>query len=55
MICQPAFDYGGDQARLAAAGRRRHRRRGDHDDIQLILTGDLPLGVDGPTPAPATG
>ena len=47
MICQPAFDYG--------ATRLEWRRRGDggtdaemsHDDIQLILTGDLPLGVDG--------
>jgi GH15 family glucan-1,4-alpha-glucosidase len=46
MICQPAFDYG--------ATRLEWRRRGDggtdaevtHDDVHLILTGDLPLGVD---------
>ncbi|MGE5747810.1 MAG: glycoside hydrolase family 15 protein [Solirubrobacterales bacterium] len=47
MICQPAFDYG--------ARRLDWQRRGDsgtdaevtHDDVRLILTGDLPLGVDG--------
>ena len=47
MICQPAFDYG--------ARRLDWQRRGDsgtdaevtHDDDRLILTGDLPLGVDG--------
>ena len=47
MVCQPGFDYG--------ATRLEWRRRGDsgtdaevtHKDIKLILTGDLPLGVDG--------
>ena len=47
MICQPAFDYG--------ATRLDWQRRGDdgtdaevsHNDIHLILTGDLPIGVDG--------
>jgi alpha,alpha-trehalase len=47
MICQPAFDYG--------ATRLEWQRRGDsgtdaevtHENIHLILTGDLPLGVDG--------
>jgi alpha,alpha-trehalase len=47
MICQLAFDYG--------ATRPDWRRRGDagtdaevsHDGLNLILTGDLPLGVDG--------
>jgi GH15 family glucan-1,4-alpha-glucosidase len=47
MICQPAFDYG--------ATRVDWERRGDsgtnaevfHHDLKLILTGDLPLGVDG--------
>ncbi len=47
MICQPAFDYG--------ATRLDWQRRGDagtdaevsHKNIHLILTGDLPIGVDG--------
>jgi alpha,alpha-trehalase len=47
MICQPAFDYG--------ATRIDWERRGDagtdaevgHGEIKLILTGDLPIGVDG--------
>src|SRR4051795_5858915 len=46
MICQPAFDYG--------ATRLEWTRRGDdgtdaevtHKNIHLILTGDLPIGVD---------
>ena len=48
MVCQPAFEYG--------KTRLDWQRRGDggtdaevgDDGIQLILTGDLPLGVDGP-------
>ena len=47
MICQPAFDYG--------ATRLDWHRRGDagtdaevkHKNVHLILTGDLPIGVDG--------
>jgi GH15 family glucan-1,4-alpha-glucosidase len=47
MICQPAFEYG--------ATRNDWQRRGDsgtdaevtHGDMKLILTGDLPLGMDG--------
>jgi GH15 family glucan-1,4-alpha-glucosidase len=47
MICQPAWEYG--------ATRLDWERRGDagtdaevtHGELQLILTGDLPLGVDG--------
>ena len=47
MICQPACDYG--------SKRLEWQRRGDagtgaeltHGDLQLILTGDLGLGVDG--------
>jgi GH15 family glucan-1,4-alpha-glucosidase len=47
MICQPAFEYG--------SIRPEWERRGDggtdaevtHGDINLILTGDLGLGVDG--------
>jgi GH15 family glucan-1,4-alpha-glucosidase len=46
MICQPAFDYG--------ATRHEWQRRGDagtdaevtHGDMTMILTGDLPLGLD---------
>jgi GH15 family glucan-1,4-alpha-glucosidase len=48
MICEPVFDYG--------ATRLEWTRRGDggtdaevsHKNLHLILTGDLPLGVDGP-------
>ena len=47
MICQPALDYG--------STRIDWQRRGDsgtdaelaHDDVHVILTGDLGLGVDG--------
>ena len=47
MICEPAFDYG--------ATRLDWQRRGDggtdaevtHKNVHLILTGDLPIGVDG--------
>jgi GH15 family glucan-1,4-alpha-glucosidase len=47
MICQPAFDYG--------TTRHDWQRRGDegtsaevsHDSLELILTGDFNLGVDG--------
>jgi alpha,alpha-trehalase len=48
MICDPAFDYGkarGEWERRGEAGTDAEMTAGD---MQLILTGDLALGVDGP-------
>jgi GH15 family glucan-1,4-alpha-glucosidase len=48
MVCQPACDYGAKRV----AWQRRDDSDTDaeltHDGLTLTLTGDLPLGIDGP-------
>jgi GH15 family glucan-1,4-alpha-glucosidase len=46
MICQPAFDYGATRVDWARRGDAGTDAEVSHGDVNLILTGDLPLGVD---------
>jgi alpha,alpha-trehalase len=46
MICQPALDYGGTRANWERRGEAGTDAELIHDDMHLILTGDLGLGVD---------
>src|SRR5262249_33325653 len=47
MICQPAFDYGATRLEWARRGDDGTDAEVSHKDINLILTGELPLGADG--------
>ena len=47
MICQPAFDYGSTRVDWERRGDSGTDAELTHDDMHLILTGDLGLGVDG--------
>jgi alpha,alpha-trehalase len=47
MICQPAFDYGSTRVDWERRGDTGTEAEVSHDDLHLILTGDLGLGVDG--------
>jgi GH15 family glucan-1,4-alpha-glucosidase len=47
MICQPAFDYGETRVEWQRRGDAGTDAELTHDNIRLILTGDLGLGVDG--------
>ena len=47
MICQPAFDYGATRVDWQHRGESGCDAEITHGDLKLILTGDLPLGVDG--------
>ena len=47
MICQPAFDYGSTRVDWERRGDSGTDAELTHDDMKLILTGDLGLGVDG--------
>jgi alpha,alpha-trehalase len=47
MICQPAFDYGSTRVDWARRGEAGTDAEVTHDDLHLILTGDLAVGVDG--------
>ena len=46
MICQPAFDYGSTRVDWQRRGDAGTDAEAIHGDMQLILTGDLGLGVD---------
>jgi GH15 family glucan-1,4-alpha-glucosidase len=46
MICQPAFDYGSTRVDWERRGDAGTDAELTHDDLKLILTGDLALGVD---------
>jgi alpha,alpha-trehalase len=46
MVCQPAFDYGVTRVDWQRCGDSGTDAEVTHDGMKLILTGDLPLGVD---------
>jgi alpha,alpha-trehalase len=46
MICQPSFEYGSTRVDWERRGDDGTDAEVSHDGINLILTGDLPLGVD---------
>ncbi len=46
MICQPVFDYGSTRTDWERRGDAGTDAELNHGDMQLILTGDLGLGVD---------
>jgi GH15 family glucan-1,4-alpha-glucosidase len=47
MICQPSFDYGTTREDWQRRGEAGTEAEVSHGDLNVILTGDLPLGVDG--------
>jgi alpha,alpha-trehalase len=47
MICQPAFDYGATRVDWQRRGDAGTDAEASHGDLNVILTGDLSLGVDG--------
>jgi GH15 family glucan-1,4-alpha-glucosidase len=48
MICQPACDYGAKHVDWQRRGDSGTDAELTHEGLSLILTGDLPLGIDGP-------
>ena len=46
MICQPSFEYGSTRLDWSRRGDAGTDAEVSHDGLNLILTGDLPLGVD---------
>jgi GH15 family glucan-1,4-alpha-glucosidase len=48
MICQPVCDYGAKQVDWQRRGDSGTDAELTHEGLSLILTGDLPLGIDGP-------
>ena len=48
MICQPACDYGAKHVDWQRRGKSGTDAELTHEGLSLILTGDLPLGIDGP-------
>jgi alpha,alpha-trehalase len=46
MICQPAFEYGSTRVDWERRGDAGTDAEVSNGDVRLILTGDLPLGVD---------
>jgi GH15 family glucan-1,4-alpha-glucosidase len=48
MVCQPDWDYGTTHVDWQRRGDAGTDAELTHEGINLILTGDLPLGIDGP-------
>jgi alpha,alpha-trehalase len=48
MVCQPACDYGAKHVDWQRRGDSGTDAELTHEGLSLILTGDLPLGIDGP-------
>jgi GH15 family glucan-1,4-alpha-glucosidase len=46
VVCQPAFEYGATRVDWQRRGDSGTDAEATHGDMKLILTGDLPLGVD---------
>jgi GH15 family glucan-1,4-alpha-glucosidase len=47
MVCQPAFDYGATRQDWTERGEDGTAAEVSHDGVNLILTGDLRLGLNG--------